>query len=101
MARLPIEQNTWLGFGHTVPNGEPFAENTKLSGMAVSYPVQFHNESHVCEMPDGSCVLFYQLIPLYEEEMNFKLQNNAQALFGKMTGEMMAVLDINRPNAVL
>ena len=101
MARLPIEQNTWLGWGHTVPNGEPFAENTSLCCMLVLSPARFDGESTVCEMPDGSRVVFYQLVPLYDDEMNFKLQNGADALLDKMSGETAAVVDINRPSVLL
>lgn len=101
MARLPIQHDTWLGWGHTVPNGEPFAGNTKLSGMIVSSPVQFSEESFVCKQPDGSQILFYQLIPLYDEEMNYKREYSAESLFYKMTEEMMSVVDINRPNVML
>ncbi len=101
MARLPIEQNTWLGWGHTVPNGEPFAENTKLSGMVVSLPEQFDEKSFICAMPGRSRVIFYHLVPLYDEEMDYKLQNDAEALFEKMGNEMMTVININRKNTML
>jgi hypothetical protein len=100
MARLPIANKTWLGWGHTVPNGEPFAENTGLCCMLVTLPTQFGEKSAVCQMPDGSQVIFYQLVPLYEDEMNFKLQNDAGALLDKMTDEMLAVVDINRPSVL-
>ena len=51
----------------------------------------------VCQLPNGEEVNFYQVIPLYEEEMNFKIAKGAEALLGKM-GEMSAVVDINRVN---
>jgi len=100
MARLPIEQNTWLGWGHTVPNEEPFAENTELCCMLVLFPEQFGEEAVICEMPDGSQVIFYQIVPLYDDEMNFKLQNGTETLLAKMSAEMTAVVDINRPSAL-
>jgi len=37
------------------------------------------------------------MIPLYEEEVNFKIQNGAETLLGKM-GEISAVVDIHRLN---
>ena len=80
MARLPIEHDTWLGWGHTVPNGEPFAENTKLSGMLVTMPHFFGEKSTSCKLPDKDIVCFYQLIPLYEDEMQFKIDNGAGSL---------------------
>ena len=37
------------------------------------------------------------MIPLYENEMEFKLANNIDVLFDNIT-ENIAVVDINRPN---
>lgn len=78
LARLPIENKTWLGFGHTVPNGAPFADNTKLSGV----------------------VNFYQMLPLHEEEMNFKIANDFDALIDRMPEDVSVVVNINRPSVV-
>lgn len=101
MARLPGENNTWLGFGHTVPNGEPFADNTKLCCMLLSSPIQFAEDAGTCAMPDGSQVVFYQMVPIYQEEVDFKLANDADALLDRMTMDMAAVVDINRQNVCL
>ena len=41
LARLPHEYDTWLGEGHTVPNGdppEPYAEGTALCGAMLVEP---------------------------------------------------------------
>ena len=85
LARLPLEEDSWLGWGHSVPNGKPFAENTQLSSVLLINP------------ENGEEVNFYQMIPLYEEEVNFKIQNGAETLLGKM-GEISAVVDIHRLN---
>lgn len=97
LARLPLEQDTWLGWGHTVPNGGPFAENTLLSGVLLINPEDVEDGAAVCQLPNGEEVNFYQVIPLYEEEMNFKIAKGAEALLGKMGG-VNAVVDINRAN---
>lgn len=95
LARLPIEQNTWLGWGHTVPNGEPFAANTRFSGVLLINPEETKEGAAVCQLPDGEEVNFYQMIPLYEEEMNFKIKNGAEVLLEKMR-EVSSVVDIDR-----
>ena len=97
LARLPLEQDTWLGWGHTVPNGGPFAENTLLSGVLLINPEDVEDGAAVCQLPSGEEVNFYQVIPLYEEEMNFKIAKGAEALLGKMGG-VNAMVDINRAN---
>jgi hypothetical protein len=97
LARLPIENKTWLGLGHTVPNGGPFADNTELSGIGLFVPsAEFSEDSDTCTMPDDSVVNFYQMIPLYEEEMNFKLANNFDALIDLMPNDASVVVNINR-----
>jgi len=100
LARLPIWNNTWISIGHTVPNGpdaEPFAENTKLGCMIVVPPFQFSEDAVLCEMPDGSVVSFYQMFPLYADEMNFKLANDFDTLMEKFE-ELPEAVDINRQN---
>lgn len=97
MARLPGEQDTWLGWGHTVPAGGPLAENTALSCMLLVDPFTIDGEGSDCEMPDGSLVRFYQLFPIYEEEMNFKIEHGAEALLDRF-GRISPVVDVNRLN---
>jgi hypothetical protein len=98
MARLPIEHNTWLGWGHTVPNGEPFAKNTKLSGMLVTMPYFFAEKAASCKLPNKELVRFYQLIPLYENEMKYKIKNGTEALEDSFPDDFDMVVDINRKN---
>ncbi|WNY24730.1 immunity protein Imm33 domain-containing protein [Methanolapillus millepedarum] len=83
LARLPMNSDTWLGWGHTVANGGPFAENTELAGVLLLNP--YTDDGHVCVLPGGDDVNFYQMVPIYEEEMNYKTENGAEAflsLFG-------------------
>lgn len=97
LARLPIEQNTWLGWGHTVPNGGPMADNTKFTGVMLIDPENVDEEAAVCRLPNGEGVNFYQVIPLYEEEMNFKIEHGAEELLERMD-DVSALVDINRRN---
>jgi hypothetical protein len=98
MARLPIEHDTWLGWGHTVPNGEPFAGNTELSDMLVTMPYLFGEKSASCKLPNKDVVRFYQLVPLYENERQFKTENGTEALENSFPKDFDMVVDINRNN---
>lgn len=100
LARLPGDNDTWLGYGHTVPNGEPFAENTDLCCALLTFPYDFDDEAIVCELPDGDEINFYQMLPLYEDEVDYKLENGAEAL-ESLFGDFDRVLDINRPSFCL
>lgn len=99
LARLPIQNDSWLGFGHTVPNEKPFADNTELSGVILTSAAGFGDEAGECTLPDGTCVTFYRVIPIYESEMKYKIEYGAKALFDLMDEEDMDhILDIHRPN---
>ena len=50
-------------------------------------------------MPSGEEVNFYQVIPLYPEEMEYKLEHDADALLEKMAG-IRFVVDPTRRNAI-
>lgn len=101
LARLPHEYNTWLYAAHTIPNGnpvQPYASNTKLAGMMVNVPssVESINEFFTLTVSPGKDVHFFGLMPLYNEEMNFKLQHGAEALLEKLN--KAGVTDIVDPN---
>jgi hypothetical protein len=87
VARLPHLHDTWIGFGHTIPNGhpaEPYADGTKLCCVMAGPPVRFGDELWKCETAPGKTVRLYALLPLYEDEMNFKLEHGSDALFEKL-----------------
>jgi hypothetical protein len=96
LARLPGEENTWLGWGHTIPNGCPLAENTRLSAIMLIYPGAFGEESFECELPSGEEVNFYQMLPLYDEEIEYKLKHNAEALLDLMDAEVLEYVKLDR-----
>ena len=87
LARLPHEYETWLGPGHTVPNGDPpapFHDGTKLCCLLVVPPVGAKEGVEVLTLPDGRRVNFYSVLPLYKEEMKLKLRRGADALGAKL-----------------
>ena len=95
LARLPINCETWLGWGHTVDNGSSFAENTELCGSLLIYPEDAESGADSCLLPSGEAVNFFEIIPLYREEMMFKRDNDTHALLEKMNG-VSHILDIHR-----
>lgn len=99
LARLPINEDSWLGWGHTVANGEPFAENTAFDGV-ILFDSPLIDDEAVCELPNGEKVTFYQVIPLYEDELDYKIQNDGESLLDLFTAKdvFSPVVDINRKN---
>ena len=99
LARLPIASDTWLGFGHTMDNKENFAENTKLCAAILTGPQSTEGGGEVCTLPSGEEVNFYQVIPLYRDELEYKLAHDADALLGKMNG-ISFVVEPDRQDAI-
>ena len=82
LAHLPHEYATWLGDGHTVPNGdptEPYDDGTRLCGAMVVRPYLVPDEFLVLGHDDGP-INFYGVAFLHADEMAFKLASGAEAL---------------------
>ena len=99
LARLPLNCDSWLGWGHTVDGEEPFAENTKLCASLLVGPQGTEEGSGVCTLPNGEEVNFYQVIPLYADELDYKLAHDADALLDKMNG-ISFVVEPDRQDAI-
>ena len=99
LARLPIASDTWLGWGHTMDNQEPFAPNTELCAAILTGPQGTEEGSEVCTLPGGEEVNFYQVIPLYRDELEYKLAHDADALLDKMEG-ISFVVEPDRQDAI-
>ena len=104
VARLPHLHETWIGPGHTIPNGdpaEPYAEGTRLCCVMVAPPTQFPEDFWNFEAAPGKTVRLYTLVPLYEDEVNFKLKRGADALFEKMDARKLdEVIDPERKSVL-
>jgi hypothetical protein len=104
MGRYPIQNDTWLGWGHTVHFGESGIDGTGFVGFVLVFPLESGEDAGVCRLPDGSNVNFYQIMPLYEDEMNYKIENSTEALldkFEKAFGSAdTGVIDIKRKSAI-
>jgi suppressor of fused protein SUFU len=84
LARLPHDYDTWLGPGHTVPNGdpaEPFADGVGFSAMLVTWPLLVEREAIELETKQGRRVALYSLLPLYADELELKLAQGTNALY--------------------
>jgi len=101
LARFPHEYNTWLGYGHTIPNGDPadpFAENTELNTMLLLPTIVFGQEFHTLELENKS-IDFYTIIPLYSEEVNRKMKKGVESLFdGFDKHGLTDIVQIDREN---
>lgn len=104
LARLPHEHGTWLGFGHTMPNGdppEPMAPGTKLCGWLLLPPVTVPEEGWAVELADGRSVRLYSMHALHPEEMSLKLNEGTGALLEAFNrAKVSEVLNPRRASSV-
>ena len=63
-----------------------FAEDTKLCAAILTGLQCVEEGCEVCILPSGEEVNFYQVIPLYRDELEYKLEHDADALLEKMAG---------------
>src|SRR5262249_55781013 len=77
------EHQTWLGMGHTIPNGDPakpFAPGTELCAWLLLPPVRVPNEAQEVALADGRRVHLYVLHALFLDELSLKLSKGTNAL---------------------
>lgn len=101
LARLPHEYDTWLGFGHTIPNGhpsEPYAPGVGFDGAIVLPPVTTPEDFAELALEDGKVISFMTIIPLYPEEMDLKLKKGAEALLDRFHAKN--IQDVIEPGRV-
>jgi hypothetical protein len=101
LARMPHEYESWLSYGHSIPNGDPpspIAPNVPFAGMLLSMPWIGGEEFATLYLNDGTPVRFWSLVPLHPSEIDFKLQRGADAFFEKLAAAGYSDLfDPNRP----
>lgn len=101
MARLPHKFDTWLGFGHTIPNFDPpapYVPGVGFDGVIVLPPVNAPEDFGHLVIDDEKTIVFMSLVPLYPEEMALKLKKGSDALLDRFDAK--GVSDIIEPGRV-
>lgn len=103
LARFPHKYNSYLGYGHTIPNSAdyiPYAGNTKLNGAVLA----LFGEDDMCTVTtsDNEIIMLYSVIPLYKEEMDYKLEAGVDVLLEKLDslGYPLQLVIPNRPSCI-
>ena len=75
IARFPHEYKTWLGWGHTIPNGADYAPLDDSVGFgAVVLMGGGDAPLGRLETKDGRRLSLLNLVPAYKEEIEYKLK---------------------------
>ena len=104
VARLPVSMDDWLFYRHTVnltDDESPVAENTGFNSCVLFISFGKGNkpvEPLKLDLSDKE-VAFFQLVPLYPEELQFKLEHSFDELEDIMDDDLYdPVIDIHREN---
>lgn len=103
LARLPHDFSTWLGWGHTIPNGDPatpYAPGTLLDGAVLIPPFVMPREFF--ELQGDPLIHIFQVQPLTGPEMDFKLKVGLEEVLDclESQGELAAPVDPARKSTV-
>lgn len=97
LAKLPINSDSWLGWGHSIDHRGNVAPNAGFVGSFLMFPEDAPSSADFCTLPNGDRVNFFEVVPLYREELMFKIANGTRDLLEKLNG-VNHIVDINRPN---
>jgi hypothetical protein len=104
-ANFPHNHNTWLGFGHTISNGNPtraYAQDTKLCGSIVLPALKVPAEFHQLQVGSLKDISFLSIIPLYEDEMKLARDSGVMSLLERIANENVdPVINPTRESAIL
>lgn len=95
LARMPHEYDTWLSFGHTIPNGdpaEPYASGTKFCCAMLAAPLTAPQEFWEFKVTPEMTIHIYSVLALYQEEADLKLKKGAEEIFNRFDKEQFSEL---------
>lgn len=82
IARVPIGNNTFICEGHTISadaNNTPYDKTTKFCSMLLISILNRNGKYIEMDLAKDKKINFYQLFPIYEEELMYILQNGCRA----------------------
>lgn len=100
LARFPHQYQTWLGWGHTIPNGPGYAPLDDSVGFSAAVLTGGGDGPlGTLKTKDGKLIHFYMVVPAYKEEIQYKLKYGMEKLAELFqSGDFSMILDIRRPN---
>ena len=101
LPRSVHDNHTFFWNGQVIDNDEPFAGNTKLSGFLIKYPstIDIPVEFNMLKVNPQKAICFFQLIPLYNEEMDYVEKHGLEKLYKKFDEfGITDIVDLKRPN---
>jgi len=102
LARQCIHHKTCICWGKTMELGDEktFSGDTNLCGVVLLSPSIFGEKSSTCKTKRKESVEFYQVIPLYREELQFIQDKDIDEFFEICPDEALETINPLRLNVV-
>ena len=100
LVRFPWDTGTWFRLGHAVSWPEPFADNTRLTGVLLTSPAVDSFGRCEIKVSPGKMVHIYQVVPLYPEELDYRVEHGTRKLHELLGENFSYIVDPQRINAV-
>jgi hypothetical protein len=94
LAKHCIEKETWYGIGHTFPNGNPalpLSNTMKQKYLMLNAPYFLEKELSPIQTDDKE-IHFLGIIPIFEDEMDYKMGKGTYKLLQKIEGKGVSEL---------
>ncbi|WP_412467421.1 suppressor of fused domain protein [Pedobacter sp. KLB.chiD] len=98
LSKYPHLNNTWFGYGHTIPLDSTKKVNHNFHSIILLESITLPSDFTYIETNEKK-VYFYSAIPIYKEELEYTLENGTNKLielFQKYN--IKEIVDINRVN---
>lgn len=99
LAKFPFQNQSWIGAGHSLAY-DSYIGDTNFSGFLITYPYEHGMEAFQFYLEEDLVIHFYNIIPLYIEELNYKQEIGFEEL-ETLFQEIPMVTNIHRPNVAL
>lgn len=98
--------NEWVAYGVSIDFGNLLASSSPFNGVVFATPQGLDSEEATIKaarltLPTGKNVNFYQMIPLYRDELQYKESWGFHALMDTLLSKVSFLYDPNRPNSAL
>lgn len=88
LVEVTRQSGSWLGFGHTVPNGDPpqpFAPSTEQCATFLLPPLELPPNFARLRLLDEEILNFWAIVPIYAGELALKMNQKAPSLIEKLS----------------
>jgi hypothetical protein len=97
IGRYPLENNTWLGYGHTIPNGEYIIGTKFVATILLKSKILPDDFQQI--IYGEKIIELYTLFPLYKEELDYKIKHGTNALLELFDKNNISdIINIKRKN---